>query len=91
MLWIGRKKLASTALKNNIGAYKRPLSVSETITETKINNQLKILKEQAKQLFDDGKGDFSYGGRFTQGASYPQLPHLSVSNTETRFIPRIQQ
>ena len=64
------EKMTSTTSKNNIG----PLSVSEPKTEIKINNQLKILKEQANKLFDDGKGDFFYGGRFTQGRlthSYP--------------------
>ena len=49
--------------KNDINSIKKQktsastnasLSVSEPKTETKINNQLTILKEQVKQLFDDG-------------------------------------
>ena len=70
----------STTPKNNIGAYKRSLSVSEPKTETKINNQPKILKEQVKKLFNDGKCDFLTVSVLPRGASYPQLPYIGIIN-----------
>ena len=43
-----------------------PPSVSKTKKETKVNNQLTILKEQVKEPFDNN-GDFLTGRHFTQG------------------------
>ena len=54
-----------------------PLSVSESKTGTKINNQLTILKEQVKKTFDDGKGDFLTVGVLPRGRlthTYPTYP-----------------
>ena len=81
------EKTTSTTPKN-IGAYKRSPFSQRTETETKINIQLKILKEQAKTLFDNGKGDFFYGERFTQGASYPQLPTIGIWGPQYRRLGR---
>ena len=59
-----------------------PLSVSEPKTETKINNQLKILKEQAKQLLMMAKAIFD-GGRLTH--SYPTYSLLILFYREFMF------
>ena len=77
MLWIGRKKRHQQHPKTTLAPTNAPLSVSEPKTETKINNQLTILKEQVTKLFDYGKGDFLTVGVLPRGASYPQLPYYS--------------
>ena len=54
----GEKKRHQQHPKTTSAPTTAPLSVSKPKTETKINNQLTILKEQVNKLFDGGKGDF---------------------------------